>query len=134
MEATNPLSSLGNTPLLWLDREGRRFANEERCYSPTPGGNAILFAKRAFNVLDQATVDTLEANGSPIRPWRGIKVDTPLEGLSKELEEGESNGYVFSADQLFIAESTARVHVKHVYAKLGVHSKQELQHLVERGR
>lgn len=100
VEATNPLSSLGNTPLLWLDREGRRFANEERCYSPTPGGNAILFAKRAFNVLDQATVDTLEANGSPIRPWRGIKVDTPLEGLSKELEEGESNGYVFSADTI----------------------------------
>ena len=100
VEATNPLSSLGNTPLLWLNREGRRFANEERCYSATPGGNTMLLAKRAFNVLDQATVDQLEEAGSPIRPWRGIAVDTPLEGLSKELAEGEEKGYVFSADSI----------------------------------
>ena len=62
-----------------------------------------------------------------------------IRGLTRREEEilfllAKGDNPTSIADQLFIAESTARVHVKHVYAKLGVHSKQELQHLVERGR
>ena len=62
-----------------------------------------------------------------------------IRGLTRREEEilfllAKGDSPTSIADQLFIAESTARVHVKHVYAKLGVHSKQELRQLVERGR
>lgn len=40
------------------------------------------------------------------------------------LREGRSLRYIQSS--LFISEGTARTHVKRIYAKLGVHSKQEL--------
>lgn len=57
-------------------------------------------------------------------------------GLSpRELEimqmicKGRSKAYI--AETLFIAESTVKGHSKHLYAKLGVHSKRELQELVE---
>lgn len=57
-------------------------------------------------------------------------------GLSpRELEimqlicKGRSKAYI--AETLFIAESTVKGHSKHLYSKLGVHSKRELQELVE---
>jgi fumarate reductase flavoprotein subunit len=99
VEATNDVATLGNIPLLWIDREGKRFANEEHCYGPTPGGNIIFFAKRAFNVLDQATVDALMQAPTPIRPWRGTR-DKPLSKLQDELTEGEETGFVFKGDTL----------------------------------
>ena len=37
---------------------------------------------------------------------------------------GRSKGYI--AENLFISENTVRSHAKHIYAKLGVHSKQEV--------
>ena len=43
--------------------------------------------------------------------------------------KGRSKAYI--AETLFIAESTVKGHSKHLYAKLGVHSKRELQELVE---
>ena len=35
------------------------------------------------------------------------------------------------ASALFISENTVRTHSKHVYSKLGIHSKQELSTLIE---
>ena len=40
------------------------------------------------------------------------------------LLEGRSLRYI--QNELYISEGTARTHVKRIYAKLGVHSKQEL--------
>ena len=40
------------------------------------------------------------------------------------LGRGHSSMYI--AEQLFISESTVRTHAKHIYAKLGIHSKEEL--------
>lgn len=42
--------------------------------------------------------------------------------------KGRSKAYI--AETLFIAESTVKGHTKHLYAKVGVHSKRELQDLV----
>lgn len=42
--------------------------------------------------------------------------------------KGRSKAYI--AETLFIAESTVKGHSKHLYAKLGVHSKRELQDMV----
>lgn len=44
------------------------------------------------------------------------------------LARGRSIPYV--RDALFISKETAATHAKHVYAKLGVHSRQELIDLV----
>lgn len=97
--ATDDIAIVGNVPLLWLNRDGSRFSNEELCWKPTPGGNAIYMAKRAFVVLDQATVDGFIENGTPIKPWRGAK-DKPLPDLQKQLDEGTSVGYVFKANSI----------------------------------
>ncbi|WP_269152891.1 response regulator transcription factor [Collinsella aerofaciens] len=43
---------------------------------------------------------------------------------------GYNHGYV--AEKLYISENTVRTHVRHIYAKLDVHSHQELIDLVER--
>ena len=62
-----------------------------------------------------------------------------IKGLTRREEEilfllAEGDSATSIASQLFIAESTVRVHVKHIYAKLGVHSKQELQQLMQTDR
>lgn len=100
VEATDPVATLGNTPLLWLDRSGRRFCNEAECYSPTPGGNIVYFGRRVFDIVDQATVDAFTEAGSTVRPWRGIQVETPMPDLPAQLEAGEATGYVYKADTL----------------------------------
>ena len=45
------------------------------------------------------------------------------------MARGRSKTYI--AEAFFISENTVRGHVKHLYAKLGVHSKQELVDRVE---
>ncbi len=45
------------------------------------------------------------------------------------LARGRSKGYI--ADTFIISENTVRSHVKHVYTKLSVHSKQEMLDLIE---
>ena len=70
------------------------------------------------------------------------QMDIVLEEVSRDygltVREGEvfallARGYSRPAlcERLIIAESTARSHTKHVYRKLGIHSKEELYDLVE---
>ncbi|MEF9876291.1 MAG: helix-turn-helix transcriptional regulator, partial [Gordonibacter sp.] len=67
--------------------------------------------------------------GSRIRLLAADQGLTPREtevlGL---LARGRSIPYV--RDALFISKETAATHAKHIYAKLGVHSRQELIDLV----
>ncbi|MFQ8869257.1 MAG: helix-turn-helix transcriptional regulator, partial [Eggerthella lenta] len=42
-----------------------------------------------------------------------------------------SKSYI--AESLFISENTVRSHSKHIYAKLDVHSKQEILDLIAQG-
>ncbi len=74
-----------------------RWANETNAFSPTPGGNTVFLAKKAFNVLDQPTVDEFISKGSSIKPWRGIAVGTPMPDLAQQLAAGEATGYVYKA-------------------------------------
>ena len=43
--------------------------------------------------------------------------------------KGRSKAYI--AETLFIAENTVRGHARRLYAKLDVHSKKELQELID---
>ena len=45
------------------------------------------------------------------------------------IAQGRSKAYI--AEALFLSENTVRTHAKNVYAKLGVHSKQELIDLAQ---
>ncbi|NTW28011.1 MAG: FAD-binding protein [Coriobacteriia bacterium] len=100
VEATDDVASLGNIPLLWLNREGRRWCDETKAFGATPGGNVMLFAQKGFNVLDQATVDAMIKSGTLVKPWRGIAVGTPLTNLAKQLSDGEKTGFVYKADTI----------------------------------
>ena len=52
-----------------------------------------------------------------------------LQTMLALLARGRTIGYV--ADELVIAQNTAKGYVKNVYAKLGIHSRQELIDAVE---
>lgn len=44
---------------------------------------------------------------------------------------GRGHSIIYIAEKLFISESTVRTHVKHIYAKLGIHSREELFALID---
>ena len=48
--------------------------------------------------------------------------------ILKMICKGRSRAYM--AETLFITENTVKTHVSHIYGKLGVHSKTELQHFI----
>ena len=45
------------------------------------------------------------------------------------LGRGYNHGYI--ARKLFVSENTVRTHVRHIYAKLGVSSREELLDLID---
>ena len=58
-------------------------------------------------------------------------------GLSEREAEvlelvGKGRDLPYIRDHLFISRNTVNTHIKHIYAKTGVHSKQELLTLLER--
>ena len=58
---------------------------------------------------------------------RVLRRSEPLSGREREVYElviqGRSNKEI--AQTLFISESTAKVHVRHIFEKLGVHTRAE---------
>ena len=63
-------------------------------------------------------------------PSSALSLLTPREQeVFGMLAEGYSRPYI--AKMLYISVDTVKVHVKHIYAKLGVHTHQELIDLVE---
>ncbi len=99
VQAKDSRSCLANVPLLWLNRMGRRFNNEATCYKPTPGGNSVIGGKQCYQILDQATVDYMMENGTPVKPWRGTK-DQPMPDLMAMMQIGIGVGYVKKGDTL----------------------------------
>ena len=56
-------------------------------------------------------------------------MDALLLGYSAK---GRTNAFI--ADELGVSFNTAKSHIRHVYVKIGVHTKSELLDLVEQGR
>lgn len=104
----------------------------------------LVFASRAYPDLARLCADDPQmrseltrvfANSRDIALGRAVGLEMPRElrrkqGLtSRELEvyellaQGRSNRSI--AETLFISESTAKLHVRHIYEKLGVHSRAE---------
>ena len=72
----------------------------------------------------------------PLNPLESLGVRFQLSQREREvlqlLAEGRSAKYV--SEQLVISFNTARSHIRHIYEKLDVHSKQELIDLIRAGR
>ena len=72
---------------------------------------------------------TLQARCDELAREHGL---TPREReVFEMLARGRDRAFI--QERLVVSRNTVKAHVKHVYAKLGIHSHQELIDLVERG-
>lgn len=87
-----------------------------------------------FDLLGNPVPTEVAVQGSPTTD--ALHAPTPLSRREHEVFSLLSRGYTARriAQELYISESTVQTHVKRIYAKCGVHSKQELIELVHSGR
>ena len=102
----------------------------------------LLFSGRQPSQGEQRAPnpDQAEDGQSPAAAPEAPGRDGPVEGYGLSQREVEvmeylARGYSFQAiaDRLCVSTSTVQSHAKHIYRKLGVHTKQELIELVDRG-
>ena len=96
----------------------------------------LLFLLLVFVVEQQGNAEKMAATTAN---ESAVKTLAERYSLSKRETEicallGQGRSIPFISDSLFLAKSTVETHVKHVYAKLDVHSRQELLSLLERAR
>lgn len=85
----------------------------------------------AAMTLEEAVGWARRARGSRKRPSGGWESLTPTERqVVKLVVEGLTNPRI--ADRMFISRGTVKVHLEHVFQKLGVHSRSELAALAAR--
>jgi DNA-binding NarL/FixJ family response regulator len=83
------------------------------------------FASGAELSLDQAVDWIRRARGERKRPARGWESLTPTEVRVVELvAEGLTNPQI--GDRMFISRGTVKVHLSHIFAKLGIATRSEL--------
>lgn len=108
--------------MLWLKVEGSVFASEP---------------------VDQAEIGNVDEPNAATQQQEAEGVDTAIASIAAKygispreaeiirlLARGRNVPYI--CDELFIAKSTVQTHIKHIYAKLGLSSRQELIDLIER--
>src|SRR5205823_12957356 len=91
-------------------------------------GEAAFDAARAEGLalsLDDAVAYATRARGERGRPSMGWRSLTPVEtDVVRLVAAGLTNPDI--AERLFMARSTVKTHLKHVFAKLGVSTRAEL--------
>jgi DNA-binding CsgD family transcriptional regulator/FtsH-binding integral membrane protein len=94
--------------------------------SRSPVGLRPFFSELTGAYQSQEDAPTLRQR------WEGIAQHHQLTAREAEIFmlvcEGHSRPYI--AEHLFISENTVKAHLKRIYAKLGVHSKSELERLI----
>lgn len=120
-----------------------------RCASGAPGALAASQGSEAGAACELGSAPGLQATPQPGAPdaergttgtWsRSCREISARFGLSAREEEvlfllakGRTIGFI--ADELGVSFNTAKSHIRHVYVKIGVHSRSELLDLVEQGR
>lgn len=92
-------------------------------------------AKLRMPALDEASDQTpLNTVGTPTKEvWEQLTTSFQLTNREREITSefaaGRSARYI--ADQLVLSEHTVKTHLRHAYAKMDVHSRQELLDLIE---
>ena len=92
-----------------------------------------LFPILIFTVNQQGVIEKVAARRVSDEALRGL---AERHGLSKREVEvlrmlGQGRSIPYISDALFLAKSTVETHKKHLYAKLDVHTRQELIDLLE---
>jgi DNA-binding CsgD family transcriptional regulator len=91
----------------------------------------VHWAEGAALGLDEAVEYVSRARGERKRPSAGWTSLTPTERRVVELvAEGLTNPQI--AEQMFVARGTVKVHVSHIFAKLGLSNRAELAALATR--
>lgn len=101
LTATSHLNVVaGRQPMLWVNENGERFANEGIVTNFSFTGNAMGLQKAAYNIIDGAAMDHIVNEGC--YNGRGVYLRTgePAVNFSAEFEEefGAGNPYIFRAD------------------------------------
>ncbi len=112
--------------IFWLKVEGSVFASE-----PVDASQMVTVGVAEKPALPTAG-DARSASRSAA--LEGLAVRYGISAREREIVElllrGRNVPYI--CDELFIAKSTVETHVKHVYSKLGISSRQQLIDIVER--
>lgn len=94
-------------PLLWVDRTGQRYYNEDHVYDNALVSHALVsIGGQGFVVFDQATVDTFKVAKTGMRDSfahiRGIPgaISGPLPRIEEALEAGVKEGTVHKGNTL----------------------------------
>jgi len=101
-----------------------------------------VFANEPVDAAELAIAAPPDAEGAEERDRarkRTLAIDTVTARYGISAREGQiielllrGRNVPYICDELFIAKSTVETHVKHIYAKLGISSRQQLIDLVER--
>ena len=99
---------------------------------------SLFFVMTAPNLLVKASTPSLapvsdDGRDALATRCRALAVERRLSPRETEVMELAARGYSAPAvaSTLFITESTVKVHMRHIYEKLGIHGKQELIQLVQ---
>lgn len=99
---------------------------------------SLFFVMTAPNLLVKMSTPSLapapdDGRDALAARCRALAVERRLSPRETEVMELSARGYSAPAvaSTLFITESTVKVHMRHIYEKLGIHNKQELIRLVQ---
>ncbi|MEI6567288.1 MAG: FAD-binding protein, partial [Verrucomicrobiota bacterium] len=99
---TSHVSGAGSQPVLWVNKTGRRFADEKVAMSFADAGNTIAKQPDAtvYAILDSDTVQHLMENGSDIGLGDFIPFQLKLTRLQAELDQDVAEGLAWKGDTI----------------------------------
>ncbi len=111
MKRDNAIETLTNLPLLWVDKTGHRFVNEEIVYDFALWANAAHnVGNRYYLLVDQATLDRFKKETVPLEDTferqfcdvgQSPRTDVgPLESIQTDFDQGVADGVVVKADTI----------------------------------
>ena len=100
----------------------------EAAASRTASGPAAYETKSEGSTAANVAV---ASSDEQVREWLRTKHGLTAREIDVALLIARGRSKTFIADELFISENTVRTHSKNVYAKLGIHSREELISLFE---
>ena len=99
---TSHVSGAGSQPVLWVNKTGRRFADEKVAMSFADAGNTIAKQPDAtvYAILDSDTVQHLMENGSDIGLGDFIPFQLKLTRLQAELDQDVAEGLAWKGETI----------------------------------
>lgn len=90
-------------PTLWVDQNAKRFVREDMFLKNFAfAGNAVAKRERVFTIVNRATLQRYQDEGSDVGVGVYVNAGTPLPGLLDDVDAyvAKANGRVFTADTI----------------------------------